>query len=331
MRWGILGPGRIARAFLTGLGGSGSEAAVAVGSRDAGRARAVADDFGVPRAYGSYGDLLGDGEVEAVYIGLPNSLHAEWSEAAARAGKHVLCEKPLGRSAAEAEGMFRAAREHGVWLMEAFMYRFHPRTLRLAELVRAGTIGDVRLVRASFGFTVTDTANVRLSAELAGGALMDVGCYAVNAARLVVGRRPSRASAVARWAASGVDETLAGTLQYDGAVAQVACSLASSRHQVVQVVGSEGVLDVPEAFTPPADRPAGLVLTRGARGGTPEELTFDPVDQYTAEAEGFARLVEAGHDAATGLPQMPLDESLDNAATIEALLHSAREGRAVAV
>ena len=186
MRWGILGPGRIARAFLTGLAGSATET-------------------GVPRAYGSYEELLADAEVDAVYVVLPNSLHAEWSKAAARVGKHVLCEKPLGRAAAEVEAMFETARAHGVWLMEAFMYRFHPRTLALAELVARGDIGEVRLLRSSFGFTVTDTANVRLSAELAGGALMDVGCYAVNAARMLAGR-PSRVSAVARWTPDGVDD-----------------------------------------------------------------------------------------------------------------------------
>src|SRR3954468_13828578 len=155
MRWGILGPGRIARSFLTGLAGSATERAVAVGSRDLGRARAVAADFGVPRAYGSYEELLADDEVEAVYVALPNSLHAQWSDAAARAGRHVLCEKPLGRSAAEAEAMFGVARDCGVWLMEAFMYRFHPRTLALAGMVARGDLGEPRLVRASFGFTVT--------------------------------------------------------------------------------------------------------------------------------------------------------------------------------
>jgi predicted dehydrogenase len=329
VRWGILGPGRIARAFLTGLAATGTEAAVAVGSRDAGRARAVADEFGVPRAYGSYEELVADDEVEAVYVALPNSLHAEWSQAAARAGRHVLCEKPLGRSAAEAEAMFRTAREHGVWLMEAFMYRFHPRTVALASLVAAGEVGEVRLVRASFGFTVTDTANVRLSAELAGGALMDVGCYAVNAARMLAGP-PARVSAVARWADTGVDETLGGTLDHTGgAVSQLSCSLASSHHHTVQVVGSAGLIDVPEAFTPPKERPSRLLLTRGTRFGDREELTFDPVDQYAAEAEGFAALVAAGSD--TDLPQVPLVESLDNAATIEALLRSAREGRSVEV
>jgi predicted dehydrogenase len=215
--------------------------------------------------------------------------------------------------------MFEAAREHGVWLMEAFMYRFHPRTLRLAEIVAAGEIGTPVLVRASFGFAVSDPANVRLSAELAGGALMDVGCYPVNAARMVAG--PVRAaSATARW--QDVDVTLAGVLDHaGGALSLVSCSLLSGRHNELEVVGSDGVIAVPDAFTPPRDRPSTMVVTRGT---DTEEQTFAPVDQYTLEAEGFAALVTGGHDAATDLPQMPLVESLDNAATIETLLATAR-------
>jgi predicted dehydrogenase len=324
MRWGILGPGRIARSFLTGLAGSSTETAVAVGSRDAGRAKAVADEFGIPRAYGSYEELLGDDGVEAVYVALPNALHAEWSGRAAAAGRHVLCEKPLGSTAAEAEAMLATARQHGVLLMEAFMYRFHPRTLALADLVGGGGIGDVRLVRASFGFTVTDTANVRLSAELAGGALMDVGCYPVNAARMLAGP-PAAVSAVARWADTGVDATLAGTVDHvGGAVSLLSCSLDAAHHHTLQVVGSAGIVDVPLAFTPPKDRPATLLVTRGARNGETEELSFPPTDQYTAEAEAFAALA-AGGDG----PAVPAAESLDNAATIEALLTSARESHPV--
>jgi D-xylose 1-dehydrogenase (NADP+, D-xylono-1,5-lactone-forming) len=319
MRWGILGPGRISRSFLAGLAGSATEHAVAIGSRALDRAEATARQFGVPRAYGSYEQLLADREIEAVYVGTPNGAHAQWAIAAAQAGKHVLCEKPLGVSRAEVETMFAAAREHGVWLMEAFMYRFHPRTLRLAEIVAAGEIGAPTLVRASFGFAVTDPANVRLSAELAGGALMDVGCYPVNAARMIAG--PVRAAtATARW--QDVDVTLAGVLDHTGgALSLVSCSLVSGRHNELEVVGSEGVIIVPEAFTPPKDRPSTMVITRGAET---EEQTFAPVDQYTLEAEGFAALVAAGHDAAAGLPQMPLVESLDNAATIDTLLATAR-------
>ena len=319
MRWGILGPGRISRSFLTGLAGSATEHAVAIGSRALDRAEATARQFGVPRAYGSYEQLLADREIEAVYVGTPNGAHAQWAIAAAQAGRHVLCEKPLGVSRAEVETMFAAAREHGVWLMEAFMYRFHPRTLRLAEIVAAGEIGAPTLVRASFGFAVTDPANVRLSAELAGGALMDVGCYPVNAARMIAG--PVRAAtATARW--QDVDVTLAGVLDHTGgALSLVSCSLVSGRHNELEVVGSEGVIIVPDAFTPPKDRPSTMVITRGAET---EEQTFAPVDQYTLEAEGFAALVAAGHDAAAGLPQMPLVESLDNAATIDTLLATAR-------
>jgi predicted dehydrogenase len=317
MRWGILGPGRISRSFLTGLAGSASERAVAVGSRDPVRAEATGREFEIPRAYGSYEQLLADDAVEAVYVGTPNSVHAHWSIAAAEAGKHVLCEKPLGVSRAEAGSMFEAARDSGVRLMEAFMYRFHPRTLRLAEMVAAGDIGTPTLVRSSFGFAVTDTANVRLSAELAGGALMDVGCYPVNAARMLAG--PVRAAtATARW--EDVDVTLAGLLDHTGgALSLVSCSLASGRHNVLQVVGTDGVIDVPAAFTPPKDRPSMLLVTRGA---DTEQQAFAPVDQYTLEAEGFAALVASGHD--TDLPQMPPVESLENATTIETLLASAR-------
>jgi predicted dehydrogenase len=319
MRWGILGPGRISRAFLTGLAGSATERAVAVGSRELARAETVAQHFEVSRAYGSYEQLLADDDVEAVYVATPNSAHAQWAIAAAEAGRHVLCEKPLGVSRAEAESMFAAAREHDVWLMEAFMYRFHPRTLRLAELVAAGEIGTPTLVRASFGFAVTDTANVRLDAQLAGGALMDVGCYPVNAARMLAGPVTS-AAARARW--QDVDVTLAGVCDHaGGALSLVSGSLVSGRHNVLQVVGSDGVIDLPEAFTPPRDRPSTLLITRGM---DTEEQTFAPTDQYTAEAEGFAALVAAGHDDAATLPQMPLVESLDNATTIEQLLASAR-------
>ncbi|HEY6746294.1 MAG TPA: Gfo/Idh/MocA family oxidoreductase [Mycobacteriales bacterium] len=316
MRWGILGPGRISRAFLTGLAGSATEHAVAVGSRDGDRARAVATEFGVERAYGSYEELLGDDTVDAVYIGTPNALHAPWAIAAARAGKHVLCEKPLGVSRAEAEQMFTVARQEGVWLMEAFMYRFHPRTRKLAELVAAGDIGAPTLIRSSFGFAVSDSSNVRLSADLAGGALMDVGCYPVNAARMLAGP-VAAVRAVAR--RQEVDVTLAGLLDHaGGALSVISCSLVSGRHNVLQVIGTDGVIDVPVAFTPPRDELSRLQVTRGTET---EELTFEPVDQYTAEAEGFAACVAAGHDA--DLPQMPLLESLDNAATIEELLAAA--------
>jgi predicted dehydrogenase len=331
MNWGVISTGRIARAFLDALQASEREHVVAIASRDAAKAAELAREFGVARSYGTYEALLADPQVQAVYIAVPNSLHAEWTHKAAQAGKQILCEKPLGVGQAQAGEMFSAARDAGVWLMEAFMYRFHPRTLKIQELIAGGAIGKPQLIRASFGFAVTDPANVRLSAELAGGALMDVGCYCVNFSRMVAGQAPSRVVATARRGSSGVDETLAATLDYaSGAIAQIACSLASSHHHQAQVIGSDGMIEVEEAFTPPPDRSARLRVRRGARFAAIEEIEFPPVNQYRLEAEGFGRLVAAGH-ADPGLPEMPLVETLDHMAPIEALLRSARAGHAVEV
>lgn len=327
--WGIIGTGRIARKFAQALAPSASEELVAVASRDAGRAESFARELGAARGYGSYDELLADPAVEQIYLALPNALHAEWANAAAAAGKHVLCEKPLATSAAEAESMFETARQHGVWLMEAFMYRFHPQTLRLQEILASGAIGELRLIRASFAFTVSDPANVRLSADLAGGALMDVGCYCVNVARMVAGERPARAFAFAQVGASGVDESLVGSLEYpSGALAQIACSLKASRHHQLQVAGSAGIVEVDEVFTVPADRPTQIRLVRGSAQDQIELIEVPPAEHFRLEAEGFSALVRGGH-AAYGLPEMPLIETLDNAATVEALLESARTGRPI--
>jgi len=323
MRWGVISTGRIARTFIAALRPS-EEVVVAVASRDAKRATTTAAEFDIPRSYGSYDQLLADPEVDAVYIGLPNSLHAEWSIKSARAGKHVLCEKPLAVSRAEAETMFAAAREAGVWLMEAFMYRFHPQTLKVQELIHSGAIGQVRLIQAAFCFSISDPANIRLSAALAGGALRDVGAYTVNFVRMIVGAAPDRVAAVAQWAPSGVDETLAGTLEHsNGPIGQIMCSFRASRCHTARVIGSDGIIELDEAFVVPVDRPSRIRLRRGARGEQVEEIEIAPFNHYRLEAEGFGQLIRAGHDA-RGLPEMPLVETLENLATIEALLLAAR-------
>ena len=324
MHWGIISTGRIARTFIGALAHSEVAQAVAIASRNQGRAAEVAREFGITRAYGSYEELLADPEVDAVYIGLPNSMHAEWTIKAAQAGKHILCEKPLGVSRAEAESMFVAAREAGVQLMEAFMYRFHPQTLKVKELIETGAIGEVRLIQAAFGFTVTDPANVRLSAELAGGALMDVGCYCVNFARMIAGAAPERVAAAARWASSGVDATLVGTLEYpDGVLAQISCSLVSSHHHTARVIGSDGIIELDQAFTAPFDQATRIRLRRGKRLAEVEEIEIPPVSHYRLEAEGFGR----GIRGEAGAPAMPEVETLDNMATIDALLSSVRASR----
>jgi predicted dehydrogenase len=327
--WGILGTGRIARKFAESLRGSASERVAAAASRDEARAAAFAAELGLPRAHGSYAALLADPAVEIVYVALPPSMHAEWCIAAARAGKHVLCEKPLAASLAEAEAMFAAARKHGTWLMEGFMYRFHPQTRTVERLLAEGAVGPVRLVRVAFGITIDDPANIRLSAELGGGALGDVGCYCVSMARLAAGERPARVSATARLAAGGVDEFLAGTLEFpSGTVAQIACGLRLSRHQRTQIVGEAGSIELDESFSIPPDRALAIRLLRGDSRPAEELIAVPPADHFRLEAEGLAALIAAGHGA-HGLPEVPLAESLDNAATLDALRESARSGRPV--
>ena len=183
-RWGILSTARIAQRIVEGARAAEDAQIVAVGSRDLARAQAYASENGIERAHGSYEDLLADPEVDAVYIPLPNSMHVPWSVRALAAGKHVLCEKPLSRDPARVAEAFDAASRAGRVLMEAFMWRFHPQTDELVRLVRAGAVGDVRVVRTSFGFGgISGTENVRLQTALEGGALMDVGCYPISGAR----------------------------------------------------------------------------------------------------------------------------------------------------
>ncbi len=316
LRWGVLSTANIGRrAVIPALQASPTNTVVAVSSRDARAATAFAADTGAPRAYGSYADLLADEDVQAVYVPLPNALHAEWTVRAAEAGKHVLCEKPLAESAAACVRMHAAADAAGVHLMEAFMYRHHPRTRHLLALVHGGSLGELRWIRASFSFAVRDPANVRLSAELAGGALMDVGCYGVDVARALAGTEPTEAQAHAAWAPSGVDETLVGSLRFEGGlVAQIACSLAAHRTEMVEVVGSEGRVTVARAFLPGVEA-CEIVVDRD--GQPPERIAFEGVDQYRLMVEHFEGSVRSGETPAWG------QDAALNLRAIEGLLASA--------
>ena len=334
LRWGVLSTARIGRrAVAPAIARSSNGQLLAIASRDADRAAEMAADLrddlepdggvglGALRTCGSYEALLDDPEVEAVYLPLPNAQHAEWTVRAIEAGKHVLCEKPLGMTAAECRAMAAAARSHGVVLMEAFMYRFHPRLEHLLERVRAGDLGQLRFVQASFTFTVTDPANIRLSLELGGGALMDVGCYAVNVARTLMGAEPVEAQALARWTKSGVDEQLVGTLRFEGGgVGQVACSLAAARSEDVLVVGENGVARMRHAFVPTGQTVA-LELHRPP--APPEVAGFEPADSYQRMIEHFAHCVRSG-----STPRYDALEAAANLSAIEALYASAREGGA---
>jgi len=255
-------------------------------------------------------------------------LHARWSIAAARAGKHVLCEKPLACSEADGRAMFAAADEAGVQLLEAFPYSFQPQTLEVVRLVAGGAIGAVRVVQAAFGFPLVNLNDPRLDPLLGGGALLDVGCYPVSLARLLFGERPVRASAVARWTAGGVDESLAGTLEYTGGgVAQISCTFAASVHRRALVAGSAGVIETDyrnhtERLHEPSFR-----IKRGVDAERPfETVTVPRANGFRLEAEAFADRV-ADHGDRPDLRTA----SLDNLAAMTALIGSARTGRPVTI
>jgi len=292
---------------------------VAIASRTLARAQEEARRLGIPRAYGSYDGLLEDAEIHAVYIPLPNTLHREWTLRCAAAGKHVLCEKPLAVSAADGEAMIAGCRRHGVALMEAFMYRFHPRTERVLQIVAAGGLGEIRLVRASFTYPARDPrTGIRFDPNLGGGALYDVGCYAVNICRAVLGD-PNDVVASGSIGPTGVEEVAAGALRFDdGRVAVVDCGLTLPRRQEYEIVGAAGHLTVPapDAFLPgEADTEIHLV-----RGAEREVVTIRGVDQSQ-------RMVEHFGDVLSGAPlALPPEDAVGNARTLEALHRSLLSG-----
>jgi len=330
----VLGAASIARAFIAGVRPSARVGVTAVASRDADRARRFAAEVDVPRAFASYEDLLADPQVDAIYNPLPNSLHAPWSIRAARAGKHVLCEKPLAMSAAEATAMFDAARQHGVHLIEGYPYRAQPQTLKLLELAQTGAIGPLQLIQASFGFMLAPGPNIRRDPALGGGALMDVGTYPVSLVRTLAGERPSRVSAVAQWADSGVDRAIAATLEFaSGLLAQVTGSFSTSLHREALIVGTGGSIRTPFLNHPPADRPAALLLKRGT-GRDAQEVPIEvpALNGFRAEAEAFEELIRSGAPGGPSRPSAALmspAESVDTMWILEAILRSARSGQAV--
>jgi len=323
-RWGILGTAGIAATFVRAVAGAGGAAGrvEAVASRDLGRAEAWAGAHGVPQAFGSYQALLAARAVDAVYVPLPNSLHAAWSVAALEAGCPVLCEKPLCPTLAEALQVREAARRSGLHAAEGFMYRHHPLHARLLELARGGAVGRLTNIAARFTFRLDDGAATPASAALGGGALLDVGCYAVHLARAVAGAEPLRAVALARGAR--VDELFTGLLEFPGGVhAVVEAGIATAERHGAEISGEEASLVVESPWFPGLDQ--GRLLRR--RFGAPDEEIVTPGgDCYALQAEEFAAVCRGARP-----PRYGLDDAVANAAACEALARAAREGRAVAV
>ncbi|MEY5027936.1 MAG: hypothetical protein RLZ63_251 [Pseudomonadota bacterium] len=338
LKLGVLGCAKIAHGFVRDVLPSDQVEVVAVASRDLSKAQAFADQYGLPQAWASYEALLADPNVEAIYLPLPNTMHAPWAMAAARAGKHVLCEKPLTLTRASAQEMFDTARQHGVMLLESFPYYFQPQTGDMLALLASGAIGQVRSVQATFGFTLAPqaTGNIRFNPVLGGGALLDAGSYPLSLIRLVMGQAPVRVLAQSSWTASGVDMATTATLEYaDGRRAQLMCAMdvANVRHATIS--GSAGTLET-EYLNHTADAvgqsPHGYLPSQmRLRRGIANTLAFEDIRSpsgsgFRFAAEAFAKVIrEQDHDAVARAAQA----SIDNAATLEALARSARTGAAV--
>jgi predicted dehydrogenase len=322
VRWGILGAARIARAVVPPLEASPRNRLLAVASRSAKRAQEAAREWGAPRSYGSYEDLLKDPEIDAVYNPLPNSLHTEWTVRALEAGKHVLCEKPLALTVEDVDRIADAAQQTGRVVAEAFMYRHHPQTAQVRELVRSGALGTPHLVRGAFTFRLDRPSDIRLDPSLGGGSLWDVGCYPVSYARTILAEEPTQAFAWQELGATGIDLTLAGQLRFPpGALLQFDCGFDAPLRAEIEIVGSDGSLRVPRPFKPgPTET---LVLTRG---NVSETLEVEGQELYLGEIEDLADAILLGRP-----PRIGLDDSRANTATLLALYRSAREGGPVTV
>ena len=312
VKWGIMSTARINRKFLAGAREAHNVDILAVASRTPDGAERYAREQSIERAHGSYDALLADDDVEAVYISLPNSMHIEWTVRALEAGKHVLCEKPMSRRAEEVEMAFDVAERQDRLLMEAFMYRHNPQTLRLVELVSEGAVGRLRMVRGAFSFALHGASNVRLSATLQGGALMDVGCYCVSGARLLAGE-PVQVTAQQVRGGEGVDVSFTGTMSFeDGVLAHFDAGLELAERDELEVVGEDGslFLDDPWHCLEP------VIDLR--RDGAVERIEIPPINSYRLEAENFSAAIRREAE-----PLLGREDAVGQARAIEALYAAA--------
>jgi predicted dehydrogenase len=297
---------------------------VAVASRQRDRADEYAAEWKIPRALGSYEAMLSDSEIDVIYISLPNSMHAEWTIRAAKSGKHVLCEKPLAISVAEVDAIEAAARQAGVVVAEAFMYRHHPQTLRIQEMVTAGEIGKLRVVRGGVTFKISNPTDVRLNPQLGGGSIWDVGCYPISYARAVVGSDPVQVFGWQLTGESGVDEVFVGQMCFaNGAYAQFDSGFRAPERMLMEFVGSAGTITLRNAFKP---GPEGGEIVLCREGKDLERIVPTGRELYLGEIEDMADAILLGR-----APRISLADSRGNVATIEALLESSRQGRPVAL
>ena len=324
VRWGVLGAANIAlQKVIPATQRSQHGSVVAIASRDHAKARAAADAAGIARAYGSYEELLADPEIDAVYNPLPNHLHVPWSVRAAEAGKHVLCEKPVALTAAEARELIAVRDRTGVQIAEAFMVRAHPQWHAVRDLVRAGRIGALRLVVGHFSYHRVDPADIRSRRDWGGGALLDIGCYPIMLARWLFGAEPLAAAGVLeRDPALGVDRLASGLLRFADGQATFTCGTQLAPFQRMDVFGTTGRIEVTVPFSPQPDRPARIRIDAGTPDGADEVIELPAVDQYALQADRFAEAVRG-----VGAVPVPLEDAVGNMAVLDALFRSAESGR----
>jgi len=338
LRFGVLGCANIAKQFVRDVAQTSGISIQAVASRDISKSQDFAKTFGIARAHGSYESLLADKSLDAIYIPLPNSMHAEWAIRAMQAGKHVLCEKPLALNLAEVTRMFEVAQQHHVMLLESYPYWFQPQTRDLLSCLSPEKFGDIRSIQASFGFTLANpVTNIRMNPDLGGGALLDAGSYPISLIRLVMQCAPERVMAHADWSESGVDISMGATLFYaDGRTAQMSCAMNTSTHRRAMVVGSNGTLET-EYLNHTSDThshpwnylPSQMRVRRGTANSIPfEDLRSATGSGFRFAAEAFAEVVSKND---TGAIQRAAAASKDIAATLDAIQASARSGQSVAL
>jgi len=325
VRFGVISTAKIALERVIPAMQQGAHTRIdAIASRDLEKAKAVAEQFSIPKAYGSYEELLADPDIEAVYNPLPNHLHVPLSINAARMGKHVLCEKPIALDAKEAETLINVREETGVVIAEAFMVRHHPQWIKARELVRAGRIGTLRVIQASFSYMNVDPENVRNQAAIGGGGLYDIGCYPIVTTRFIFGAEPVRAiGLLERDPSFHTDRFCSAILHFPEGQAQFTCSTQLVPQQRMQILGSEGRIELDIPFTPLEEETSRVLLDDGSHRGfaSIEEFTFEGINQYTLQGDHFARVIRGEE-----VLDFPLEDAVKNMAVIDAIYRSGETG-----
>jgi len=321
VRWGVLSTAKIGRQKVIPAMQLGKYCDItAIASRNLEKAQETAEQLAIAKAYGSYEALLADADIDAVYIPLPNHLHVPWSIKALKAGKHVLCEKPIGRTAAEARELLTISRKYPqLKVMEAFMYRLHPQWQRARQLVATGKIGELRTIQSFHSYYNIDPDNIRNQAEAGGGGLMDIGCYCISLSRFLFESEPLIVSGFMEYdPQSGVDRLTSGILEFSKGISTFTCATQLLPYQLVNIVGTEGRLEIEVPFNAPSDRPCRIWHQRGSEI---EEISFDICNQYTIQGDSFSQAVLNNTEVPT-----PLEDAAANMQVIEALIKSAKSG-----